>query len=67
MVMAEVLAARARKAGVVMFVDTDNRVMYYPATRMPPDLRRLCSLHYQELKEWLTLDASLQLSISRGG
>jgi hypothetical protein len=66
-VMAEVLAARARAAGLVLLVDADGRIQMYPAKNMPPDLLRLCLLHYGVLREWLTLDASLQLSTSRGG
>jgi hypothetical protein len=62
-VIADTLTKRAREAGVLMFVDVDNRVKMYPANKMPDDLKRLCSLHYWEIHEWLMLDASLRLSI----
>jgi hypothetical protein len=53
----EYLVRQAMKRGMVVFVDTDGVVKYYPESRMSQGFLRLLNSKYHYVKHFLIMDA----------
>lgn len=53
----ETLVECARKRGMVLFVDTDGIVKYYPANKMGKGFLRLINSRYHFVRDWIITDA----------
>lgn len=52
----EYLVYQANRRGLVLFVDTDRVVKYYPEKKMTKGFLDLLTRYYQHVKQFLLLD-----------
>lgn len=52
----EYLVERANARGILLFVDTDQTVKYYPEAKMSEGFLRLLNSKYEDVRQFLLLD-----------